>query len=189
MLDPGCGSGPLASAFARLAGHVLALEPEPEMLAAAATRANVTWQQGGSATLSPELGRFNLVTMGRSLHWMDRADTLRRLDTVVAAGGAIVLFDDDHPALPDNAWLCDDGAILLDWPFPVLEQVTVYAGTLLSLPTLTVRVLLMSSASRARLGARADNLVAEPAAWFADAAPQGMLHEVVAASALIASQH
>ena len=45
--------------------------------------------------------------MGRSFHWMDRAETLRRLDALIEPGGAVVLFDEEHPDVPDNAWLAE----------------------------------------------------------------------------------
>ena len=51
-----------------------------------------------------QLGRFHLVVMGRSFHWMDRVDTLRRLDALVEPDGAVALFADRYPELPVNAW-------------------------------------------------------------------------------------
>ena len=82
LLDLGCGPGQLAKAFAPKVGSVLGIDPEPEMLALAGQDAapNIEWRQGSSHDLGPELGRFQLATMGRSFHWMDRVETLRRLD-------------------------------------------------------------------------------------------------------------
>ncbi|MHB8383460.1 MAG: class I SAM-dependent methyltransferase [Candidatus Binataceae bacterium] len=54
MLDLGCGPGPVAIALAHLFEHVVAMDPEPEMLAegrAAAERSgvsNIEWIAGGS---------------------------------------------------------------------------------------------------------------------------------------------
>ncbi len=106
MLDLGCGPGPLARAFAPLCAEVVAIDPEPAMLAEAeaAPAANIVWQRGSSYDIGPALGTFHLCTMGRSFHWMDRADTLRRLDSMIGPGGAVALFHDSHPDLPDNAW-------------------------------------------------------------------------------------
>jgi hypothetical protein len=39
---------------------------------------------GGSDDLGSGLGHFRIVTIGRSFHWMDRAETLRRLNGLIA---------------------------------------------------------------------------------------------------------
>src|SRR5207249_612040 len=85
------------------------MDPEPEMLAAAHAEARtagivLTLVLGGSEDLGPHLGRFRLVTMGRSFHWMDRDRTLVALDALIEPDGAIGLFDVDHPEVADNAW-------------------------------------------------------------------------------------
>ncbi|MBV9537727.1 MAG: class I SAM-dependent methyltransferase, partial [Acidisphaera sp.] len=96
VLDLGCGPGQLARAFAPFASDVIGMDPEPEMLRVAAEACagigNIRWVEGSSYDLSAALGRFRLVTMGRSFHWMDRHDTLRRLDALIDADGAIALF-------------------------------------------------------------------------------------------------
>ncbi|MFK8253656.1 class I SAM-dependent methyltransferase [Ancylobacter terrae] len=107
VLDLGCGPGVLALAFARLGARVTALDPEPEMLDAAAAAAeaaglDITVQPGSSYELDALSGPFRLVVMGRSFHWMDRAATLRSLDRLVAPGGAVALFGDRRiAAAPD----------------------------------------------------------------------------------------
>jgi SAM-dependent methyltransferase len=114
VLDLGCGPGQLATGFAYFAGSVLAVDPEPGMLAIGASRVegvltNVTFMQGSSYDLGPETGQqhgpFHLVTIGRAFHWMDRTDALRRLDTVTTPDGSVVLVTDLHPDVPENAWL------------------------------------------------------------------------------------
>jgi ubiquinone/menaquinone biosynthesis C-methylase UbiE len=109
VLDLGCGPGTLSVPFARLGMAVLAVDPEPDMLAAAAGAAreaavSVELRRGSSFDLPPDAGPFRLVTMGRSFHWMDRGATLEALDRLVVAGGAIALFDDEHPRTVENAW-------------------------------------------------------------------------------------
>lgn len=116
VLDLGSGPGLLAVPFARLGMAVTAADPEPEMLdaaAGAAKAAGVTlalWQ-GGSFDLTPAMGPYRLVAMGRSFHWMDRVATLAMLDRIVEPGGAIALFHDRHPDVEENRWfklLCED---------------------------------------------------------------------------------
>ena len=153
LLDLGCGPGILAVAFAPFVAEVIGMDPEPEMLRDAQERArnvqNVRFIEGSSFTLDRAPGPFRLVTMGRSFHWMDRPDTLRPLDGMIVPDGAVALFGDSHPDLPDNAWRtpyravleryrgddmghpnCRPGwvrheGILLDSPFSHLETVSV----------------------------------------------------------------
>src|SRR5882762_69304 len=108
VLDLGCGPGPLARSFAPLAREVVAVDPSPEMLtqarALAGKTANIRFVAGSSYDLGPALGHFHLVVMGRSFHWMDRVDTLKRLDRMIEPAGAVALFHDSAPAVPANAW-------------------------------------------------------------------------------------
>ena len=110
LLDLGCGTGQLT---VPLAGHVaeaLGVDPEPEMLVEAADRAresnvtNVTWAQGSSEDLPGEFGRFKLVTMGRSFHWMDRERVLTAIDGMVDADGGVVMANDSCLVRPVTAW-------------------------------------------------------------------------------------
>jgi SAM-dependent methyltransferase len=109
VLDLGCGPGNLALAFARAGMAVTAMDPEPEMLAAAeaATRAqglSIRFVQGGSSDLKEADGPFQLAAMGRAFHWMDRAATLKVLDRIVSPGGGVALFHDAHPPVEENGW-------------------------------------------------------------------------------------
>jgi ubiquinone/menaquinone biosynthesis C-methylase UbiE len=109
VLDLGTGTGMLAIPFAGMGMTVTALDPEPDMLAAARDAAGVAgatvdFRLGGSADLTPGMGPFRLVTMGRSFHWMDRAATLAMLDRIVAPGGGVALFHDAHPPVEENRW-------------------------------------------------------------------------------------
>jgi len=106
VMDLGCGPGQLAHAFAPYAAQVVAIDPEPEMLRIARDQApaNVEFIEASSYDLSPHLGQFHLVTIGRAFHWMDRTDTLRRLDGLTDADGAVAFFSDSHlePDIPGN---------------------------------------------------------------------------------------
>ena len=107
VMDLGCGPGQLALLFAPFVGSVLAVDPSAEMLEVARHAhgaGNVHFKSGSSFDIGPELGTFKLVTIGRAFHWMDRSDTLRRLDAMVARDGAIAFFSDSHPKHRDNAW-------------------------------------------------------------------------------------
>jgi len=117
VLDLGTGPGFLAIDFAPLAKAVTAVDPSPEMLAAAVRNAEqagvrIQFVKGSSYELGPQLGRFKLVTIGRAFHWMDRAPTLEALDRLVDAGGAVALFAESYPDVPANAWRQEFQAII-----------------------------------------------------------------------------
>ena len=102
LLDLGCGTGQLDSPSPKHVAETVGMDPEPEMLAELTPQAsgqpnitNVTWIQGNAADLPGEFGRFRLVTMGRSFHWMDRATSPRnpRSHRVEDSGGLVVAND------------------------------------------------------------------------------------------------
>jgi SAM-dependent methyltransferase len=110
LLDLGCGTGQLTLPLAGHVAEAVGMDPEADMLAEATRQAraahitNATWVQGNSADLPGELGRFRLVTMGRSFHWMDREQVLAALDHMVEDGGGLVLANDSCLVRPITAW-------------------------------------------------------------------------------------
>lgn len=215
IMDLGCGPAQLAIGFAPFVGEVLALDPEPAMLAlareAAAQVPNVELIKGGSQDIGPHLGRFRATVIGRAFHWMDREETLRRFDRLLEADGAVVLFGDERPKLPENAWLqgygelierysADDEdrqrrrseafaphlSVLLGSPFNRIERISVVTSRDLDVDGLVQRALSQSSTSRARLGAGADEMVAELRAKAPGWSASGVFTEVLFSNALIA---
>ncbi len=215
VLDLGCGPGMLAGAFARLAGEVIAMDPEPEMLRIAEAEfgdtGRISFVRGSSFDLSPALGRFHLVTMGRSFQWMDRAETLRRLDGLVEPGGAVALFNSGHRDAPDIEWIAayralvqryaeDDQthvkrrsgvwvgheAVLLGSAFSMLDEVAVIERREVSVQQLVHRALSRSSTAPGRIGDAVPRLAAEIEALLEPWASDGTLTEVIATYALIA---
>jgi ubiquinone/menaquinone biosynthesis C-methylase UbiE len=106
LLDLGCGPGSVALAIAHLFDRVVAMDPEPDMLAegralaARAGIANIEWVRGSSEELSPRLGAFRLVTMGESFHKMDRRRTLDALYDLVEVGGGVAIVGRAVPLPP-----------------------------------------------------------------------------------------
>ena len=215
LMDLGCGPAQLAAAFAPLVGEVLALDPEPAMLAlareATAHLAKVTVAEGRSDDLGSRMGRFQAVVIGRAFHWMDRAETLGRLEQLIEPHGALVLFGDERPDIPDNAWAKafealieryseDDPvrrlrradsftphiSVLLASSFNRLERISLIGRRTLTADSLVQRALSLSSTSRARLGDKADVMIAEIEAFTEAAQADGPLIEVLTSSALIA---
>jgi SAM-dependent methyltransferase len=216
VMDLGCGPGQLAVAFAPFAAEVVAIDPEPAMLDAAADHAaqagvEVRFIEASSDDLDSALGLFRLVTIGRAFHWMNRTRTLGRLDQLIDTSGAVVLFRDRHPDLPDNAWrvpyralterfaVQDDArnrrtsagwqpheAVLLESPFCCLERITVIERLRTPVETFVDRALSMSSMAPARIGARSEDLACEMRALMAGFATNGHVTEIVESDALIA---
>jgi SAM-dependent methyltransferase len=215
VMDLGCGPAQLAVAFAPFVGHVLALDPEPAMLALArkATQAlpNIEVRQGRSEDLGPHLGTFRAALIGRAFHWMDRRETLRRFESLLQHDGAVVLLGDERPPIPENTWVREfeslleryaEGdvdrkrrrsdafaphvSVLLDSAFNRLERISVIGRRTLTLDMLIDLALSRSSTSRARLDACADEMIAELRAAAAAWSPDGVFSEVLTSSALIA---
>jgi SAM-dependent methyltransferase len=213
-LDLGCGPGQLARALAPYVSGVLAVDPEPEMLAVGeglTADSTIEYRQGSSQDIGPAMGRFRLVTIGRAFHWMDRAETARRLDQLVDPGGAIVLFRVDHLDVPINDWLTQyqnvldaslggggrsawkqpgwvkHEAVLLESPFSALERIGVIERVRTPVANLLDRALSMSATTRARLGdAGVNRLRDEIDALLAEVVEDGLVTEVLESIALIA---
>ncbi len=215
ILDLGCGPAQLALAFAPLSGEVIAMDPEPRMLAIAHEAAegvpNVRVLEGRAEDLNDGLGPFRAVVIGRAFHWMEREQVLRTLDTLIEPGGAVVLFADEQLRIPENArmreyqalldsYSADDPirghrlsdayrshvSVLMESPFSRLERISVFTRRRLTLEILTHRALSLSSTSRARLGRRADALIAELRTRVQAWETAGPMEEVLASNALIA---
>ena len=218
VLDLGCGPGQLAMGFARLAGQVTAIDPEPEMLRIASEDAaeaghKIRFIEGSSYDIGPALGQCRLTVIGRAFHWMDRADTLRRLDAMTEPGGAVALFSDNFPEVPENAWRSVYNAVLdsystednarrqrraADWmsheallmasAFSQLERIGVIERRRTTVASIEDRLLSLSSVSRGQIGDRADAMIAELRDKLALFATDGAVIEVVESQALIAQR-
>jgi SAM-dependent methyltransferase len=95
LLDIGCGPGLLAIGFAPFVGRCTGIDPETAMVEAAKSEA----QQAGVA-LTLVHGKvedfaatesFDLITIGRALHWMDRDRALQVLERIAADSARILI--------------------------------------------------------------------------------------------------
>jgi SAM-dependent methyltransferase len=213
VLDLGTGPGFLAIDYAPYAHAVTAVDPSEEMLSAArqnAARAEVSvrFVRGSSFELTPELGRFKLVTIGRAFHWMDRAQTLDSLEALIVARGAVALFGERHPDVPDNAWYpqfqalidsysTEDPAksrtrgqtphegVLLESAFSHLERVSVLEVRHTPVEHLVDRALSFGSTWEGRPGSREQDLAGEVRALVAQFVHGGVVREVIEGHALV----
>lgn len=103
LLDLGCGTGQLAIPLSRYFEDVVAMDPDEDMLNEGKKAAkkfgakNIKWIRTSSddlIKLKDRLGKFKLVTMGRSFHWMNQEKTLKILSKMVNPGGGIVIVTD-----------------------------------------------------------------------------------------------
>jgi len=216
VMDLGCGPGQLAVALSPYVGEVVALDPEPSMLRVAADHAAqagaaIRFVEGSSNDLGPELGTFRMVAIGRAFHWMDRERTLARLDDRLEDDGAVALFRDRYPDVPDNAWrqpykdILEEfaagdtprirhrppefpahEAVLLASTFCRLERVAAIDRQSTSIEAFVDRAFSMSSTAPGRLGARAELLASQVRELMATYAVDGSVSEVVETEALIA---
>lgn len=216
VLDLGCGPGFLAIAFAGRAGEVVGMDPDPAMLAAAEAEAAGTEPRprfvlGSSYDLSPTLGRFRLVTMGRSFHWMDRVATLSSLDEILEPEGALALFSDNHEKCRANRWLeivhevqlqfaaqsvsrevrsdpqwGSHATVLLGSAFARLERHAIIERRELSVDDIIGRALSMSATAPQALGAALADFQSTLRSRLLSQSRSGAFEEIVEYSAMLA---
>lgn len=122
VLDLGCGTGQLTSALAGRVGTVIGMDPEPDMLAAAAAAHrtdDVAWVLGSDRDL-PTVGRalrpLGALTVAVAIHWMNREALFRAARPLLRPGGGIAVITNGAPLwLQDAAWSREVGAFLRDW--------------------------------------------------------------------------
>jgi protein-L-isoaspartate O-methyltransferase len=217
LLDIGTGPGLLAIGFAPYAGHVTAIDPEPAMLAAARramARAGQTVQliEGRAEDLPAEAGSFDVVTVGRALHWIDRAVFASLFARLVAPDGALVICGCSPARNGRNAWLETYNAARHAWSPETLwsesgkgertprDLIALLEGTgfkatgvvrvetvgEVSASHLAQRVLTFSSSSPAALGDKVDAMMADVEAQLAPFGRDGLITEIVVSRADIA---
>jgi ubiquinone/menaquinone biosynthesis C-methylase UbiE len=109
VLDLGCGPGTIAIPISRFVAGVLAVDPDAAMvvegrrLAQELGRSNIQWRCSRAEDLPPTVGKFRIVTMGQSFHWMERDQVLHRLSEVVEASGGLALVNPGKRR-PQESW-------------------------------------------------------------------------------------
>ncbi len=207
LLDAGCGPGLLAIGFRPYVGSCVGVDPEPGMIRAAqaeAREAGVQVQliEGRLEDLSESLGTFDLVTIGRALHWMDRAGALRVLDRVLAADGPIISCGSKVEANPwlkayeevRSAWASDrDGrryqidhdAWFAGSRFRVVDGITVRHHHRVTVDDLIGRALSKSNTSPEALGDRQHPFEAALTEVLKPFAADGLLDEEIVSVATV----
>lgn len=113
LLDLGTGSGQVPAAIGQNFKSVICIDTDREMLGFARRRLRSLVDDGIEVTLIaaraeeflvPPDRLASLVTISRAFHWMDREFVLSRLDSIVAANGAVAVFADHSFWNPDSEW-------------------------------------------------------------------------------------
>lgn len=216
LIDLGTGPGLLALGFAPYVGRIVGVDPEPAMLdaarrAAASAGHTFTLIEGKAETLSPDMGGFDVVTIGRALHWMDREPTLARLEMLVAPDGAVLICASFSATDGSNPWLdgynevrrrCspaklweeagrgarthrDLPAFFRGSAFQPTELVTVETSHAVSVQDLAQRTLTYSSSSPDALGENVEAMLRDVGEHLASFSRDGMIDETIVSTAQI----
>ncbi len=109
LLDVGCGPGLLAIGFAPFVGRCTGIDPEAGMIATARAAAAETGVGlsliHGRIEEFPTGQTYDVITIGRALHWMERSAALPVLERIVADSGRILICGASGVETPETAWV------------------------------------------------------------------------------------
>src|SRR5882757_6195707 len=214
LIDLGTGPGLLALGFAPYVGRIVGVDPEPAMLAAAKKAAEHATQAftliaGKAENLPDNIGGFDVVTIGRALHWMDREATLARLERLVAPEGVILVCASFSAADGRNPWLDDYNTARRAWSkeslwseassagrthrdlagffqgtrFHAADVIRVETSHEVSVRDLARRVLTFSSSSREVIGDRVEAMLRDVEQRLLPLSRESRITEIVATTA------
>jgi SAM-dependent methyltransferase len=217
LIDLGTGPGLLALGFAPYVGRVVGVDPEPAMLTAArkaAERASLalTLIEGKAEDLTDDIGSFDVVTIGRALHWMDREPTLARLERLVAPEGVILVCTSYSATNERNPWFKDYDIARRAWSeksllseadnagrthrdlagffqgtrFHVADVIRVETSHQISVRDLARRVLTFSPSSPDVVGDKVDAMLRDVEQRLRPLSHDGQIAEVVVTTAQLA---
>lgn len=103
-LEIGCGTGKATEEFARRGLNVVALDPGPDMIAAAQRRLaqdnGIRLVQTTFEAWRVEAGAFRLVAAAQSWHWVAPDIRFRKAFEALAPGGALAVFGSAPKPIP-----------------------------------------------------------------------------------------
>jgi SAM-dependent methyltransferase len=179
LIDIGCGPGSLAIGFAPYVHECVGVDVETEMLAAARLEAarsgvHVELIQARIEDLPLDIGVFQVVTIGRALHWFDRDQAIAVLERIVDTNGWIAICGTRTHSAASQGWTGKFHEIRRAWSsdpdesryridldewfagsrFQKLENIEVTEAHQVTIPDLIGRALSLSTTSPEVLGDR-----------------------------------
>jgi SAM-dependent methyltransferase len=206
LLDVGAGPGILALGFRPYCLKVVGVDPEPGMVeaargAAGRTRSDVTFIEGRFEDVAAKLCAFDIVTIGRGIHWLDPDPARAALDRVLGLRGKVLVCHASSLKDGRNPWLDTFNAVRDRWKgdrpsrdhdtffsdgqFTRTGTIQVEGAYAVPVERLVERVLSMSTSSSERLGDEVPamkNAMREKLASFAEG---GLIKDVVEARAAV----
>lgn len=110
LLDLGCGAGLIAIPLRDKFKEVIGLDPDADMLLEAQRQAaevgatNISWVKDRAENISLAVGKFQLVTIGRAFHWMQRELVIEHIYNLLSHNGGLAIiktyedpWNSEHP--------------------------------------------------------------------------------------------
>ena len=204
LLDVGAGPGVLAIGFAPCCRDVVGVDPEPGMVEAAhaaaqTAGATVRFIEGRFEDAAAKLGAFDIVTIGRAIHWLDPEPARAALDRALVPRGRVLVCGAISVKDGRNPWLETFNTVRDRWKGerPSRDHHTFFAngefirtGTIrvegtyaIPVERLVERVLSMSTSSSERLGDEVSAMKSAMREALAPFAADRMIKDIVEARA------
>jgi SAM-dependent methyltransferase len=204
LLDVGAGPGILAIGLAPYCREVLGVDPEPGMVEAARAAAKraglaVRFIESRFEDVAGKRGKFDIVSIGRAIHWLDPEPARAALDRALLARGKVLVCGAISVKDGRNPWLETFNNVCDRWKGdrPSRDHHTFFADGLLTrtgtirveatyavpVERLVERVLSMSTSSSERLGDEVPAMRSAMREALAPFAADGMIEDIVEARA------
>lgn len=204
LLDVGAGPGILAIGFAPYCREVVGVDPEPGMVEAARAAAEgagvaVRFLEGRFEDIAAKLGAFDLVSVGRAIHWLDPKPARTAFDRALAPRGRVLVCGATSVKDGRNPWLeafnsvrdrwkgdrpsRDHQSFFADGQFTRIGTIRVEGTYPVPVERLVERVLSMSTSSSERLGDEVPAMKRAMREALAPFAADGMIEDIVEARA------
>jgi SAM-dependent methyltransferase len=206
LLDVGAGPGLLAIGFQPYFREVVGVDPEPGMVKAARAAAEgagvaVKFIEGRFEDSAAKLGAFDIVTIGRAIHWLDPEPAQAALEAALAPRGRVLVCGATSVKDGRNPWLETFNAVRDRWKgdrpsrdhdtffangqFTRTGAIRVEATYAIPIERLVERVLSMSTSSSERLSDEVPAMKIAMREKLAPFARDGMIEDIVEARAAV----